>query len=124
MSWPHAPAHHFAFGDTFFITGVTHHKQQLYQSAAALDELQVLLFAKAHQHECELQAWSLLTNHYHLIARGDGERVRRMVTRFHTEAAIALNRRDGVKGRQVWFQFWDKTLTFDSVVAGTAAVHA
>jgi putative transposase len=113
MSWPHAPAHHFAFGDTFFITGATHHKQQLYRSAAALDELQELLFAKAEQHECALQAWSLLSNHYHLIARGDGDNVRRMVARLHTESANALNRRDGAKGRQVWFQFWDKTLTFE-----------
>ena len=36
-----------------------------------------------------------------------------MVTRLHVEAALARNKRDGVKGRKVWFQFWDKTLTFE-----------
>ena len=114
MSWPHAPAHHFAYGNTFFITGATYQKQELYTRPAALDELQELLCAKAEQHECELQAWALLSNHYHLVARGRGDDVRRMVARFHTEAAIALNRRDGVNGRRVWFQFWDKTLTIEA----------
>ena len=114
MDWPHAPAHHFAYGNTFFITGATLHKQELYRGSLALDELQELLFAKAGQYECELQAWCLLTNHYHLIARGTGENVRTMVSRLHSEAAIALNRRDGVKGRKVWYQFWDKTLTFEA----------
>ena len=36
-----------------------------------------------------------------------------MIARFHTEAAIALNARDNAKGRRVWFQYWDKTLTFE-----------
>ena len=114
MNWPHAPAHHFTFGNTFFITGATYHRQELYRGAAALDELQELLFAKAEQHECLLQAWCLLTNHYHLVVRADGPRVRRFVARFHTEASNALNRRDGAQGRKVWFQFWDKTLTFEA----------
>jgi putative transposase len=113
-SWPHAPAHYFTWGNTFFITGATLHKQKFYRTAAALDELQELLFAKAEQHHCELQAWSLLSNHYHIVPRGEGRDVRELVTRFHTEAAIALNRREGVRGRQVWFQFWDKTLTFEA----------
>jgi putative transposase len=113
MSWHHAPSHHFAFGNTFFITGATHHKQHFYRDPAALDELHDVLFANAEKHECTLQSWCLLSNHYHLVARGEGANVGRMLTRLHVEAAVARNRRDGVKGRQVWFQFWDKTLTFE-----------
>ena len=110
--WPHAPVHHFTSGNTFFVTGATLHKQHFYRSAAALDELQELLFENAAKHHCELQAWSLLSNHYHLVPRGDGPDVHQLLTRFHTEAATALNRREGMQGRQVWYQFWDKTLTF------------
>jgi putative transposase len=36
-----------------------------------------------------------------------------MIARFHTEAAIELNRWDAAKERRVWFQYWDKTLTFE-----------
>jgi putative transposase len=55
----------------------------------------------------------LLSNHYHLVVRGEGSNVKRMLSRLHSEAAIARNKRDGVKGRQVWYQFWDKTLTIE-----------
>lgn len=113
MNWHHAPSHHFAFGNTFFITGATHHKQHFYRDTTALDELQEVLFANAEKNECELQSWCLLSNHYHLVTRGEGPNVKRMLSRFHTEAAITRNKRDGVKGRQVWFQFWDKTLTIE-----------
>jgi putative transposase len=37
-----------------------------------------------------------------------------MLSRLHTESAIAVNRRDGVRGRKVWFQFWDTQLTYES----------
>jgi putative transposase len=36
-----------------------------------------------------------------------------MLARLHLEAADELNRADGVKGRRVSNQFWDKTLTFE-----------
>lgn len=114
VDWPHAPTHRFGDASTFFITGGTYLKQHFYSDAAALSELQDLLFANAQKHNCWLQAWSLLSNHYHLVVRADeGERVRTMLARFHTTAAIALNHRDGESGRRVWFQYWDKTLTFE-----------
>ena len=115
MDWPHAPIHRFGGETTFFITGATHLKEHLFKAPAALDELQTILFAKAQQHDCSLQGWALLSNHYHLVvqASDDGENVRRMLSRFHTETAIAINHRDAAKGRRVWFQYWDKTLTFE-----------
>ena len=114
MSWLHSPAHHFTFGNTFFITAATLHKQPLYDKPAALDELQELLFAKTEEHSCALQAWCLLRNHYHAVIDGNGPNVHAFIKRFHTEASDALNARDGARGRKVWFQFWDKTLTFEA----------
>ena len=56
MTWHHAPAHHFAHGNTFFITGATHYKQHFYRDPATLDELQELLIANAEKHQCWLQS--------------------------------------------------------------------
>lgn len=112
--WPHAPSHHFAYGNTFFITAGTYLKQHFYRDLGALDQLQTILFAKAQEHECWLQAWCLLSNHYHLVIRAEGENVRRMIARFHSDSTIALNASDDSKGRKVWYQFWDKTLTFEA----------
>jgi putative transposase len=112
--WPHAPVHRFTEAGVYFVTGATHHKQHFYRSPPALDALQELLFAQAKQHECELQAWALLSNHYHLVidCQTPG-RIRPLLSRFHSEAAVAINRSDGVQGRKVWFQFWDIQLTYE-----------
>ena len=115
QDWPHAPIHRFGDETTFFITGATYQKQHFYRDPAALNELQDIVFAKAEQHECWLQAWALLANHYHLVVQAeDGNRIRRMLNRVHTEAGISLNAHDKTAGRQVWFQYWDKTLTFEA----------
>jgi putative transposase len=112
--WPHAPIHRFGESGIYFITGATLHKQHIYRSTTALDSLQECLFTNASKHDCWLQAWSLFSNHYHLVvASDDGERLRRMLSRLHTEAAIDANSRDGTKGRKVWYQFRDKQLTFE-----------
>ena len=113
--WLHSPIHRFSGANTFFITAATYLKQHFYRLPEALDQLQEILFSQAREHGCFLQAWALLSNHYHLVVRSeDGERVRQMLTRLHTSAAIALNARDGVTGRRVWFQYWDKALTFEA----------
>jgi putative transposase len=113
--WPHAPLHRFGDAGNYFITASTLYKQHLFRAPAALDALGESLFAHAKENGCWLQAWALLSNHYHLVvACEDGEKVRRMLTRFHVTSATELNRRDGVKGRKVWFQFRDLKLTFQT----------
>ena len=115
VDWHHAPIHRFEGGGTFFVTGATYFKQLLFKEARFLDGLQETLFVQAEAHQCWLQAWSLLANHYHLVFTcEDGDRARSMLARFHTESAIALNKQQGAAGRKVWYQYWDKTLTFEA----------
>jgi len=72
------------------------------------------LFTLAKSYYCELQAWTLFSNHYHLVVISDvGEALQEMLARFHSDAAKALNAFDGVSGRRVWYQFWDTQLTFE-----------
>lgn len=112
MDWPHAPIHRFGEGGVYFVTAGTLHKQHFFRTPEALDALRQSLFAQSAAHDCRLQAWALLSNHYHLvIASDDGDKVRRMLRRFHIDTAIESNHRDGTKGRRVWFQCWDTQLT-------------
>ena len=112
MDWPHSPLHRFGSSGTYFITAGTRHKAHIFLADTARDDLQDRLFENAKRHDCWLQAWALFSNHYHLVITcDDGERLRRMVGRLHTESAIEINARDGAKGRKVWFQFRDTHLT-------------
>ena len=36
-----------------------------------------------------------------------------MLTRLYVDSAVAINRRDDAKGRQVWYQFRDSQLTYE-----------
>lgn len=100
VEWPHAPVHHFEDASTFFATGGTYLKQHFYRTPAALNTLQNLLFRLAAQFECWLQAWCLLSNHYHLVAYAErGEAIKKMLDRFHSEAAIELNQVEGQSPR-------------------------
>ena len=113
FDWPHAPVHRFTQEGIYFVTGATMYKQHFYRSPAALDALQILLFAKAKEFACWLQAWALFSNHYHLVLQClAAGRVQPMLSQLHSAAAVEINRRDGVRGRKVWYQFWDTQLTF------------
>jgi len=113
--WHHAPIHRFEGGGTFFVTGATYLKQHFFARSASLDLLRENLFALAQDHMCWLQAWCLLSNHYHVVFNCENEaQAKGMLSRFHSESAIALNNVEGLKGRRVWYQFWDKTLTFEA----------
>jgi putative transposase len=114
VDWPHAPVHHFEEGGMFFVTGATYLKQRFYGAPGAPNSLQQLLFSLATEHGCWLQAWCLLSNHYHLVVQSEiGSAIKSMLDRFHSEAALALNETENQKGRKVWYQYWDKTLTFE-----------
>ena len=112
MDWPHAPAHRFGEAGVYFITAGTLYKRPFFRAPEALDALRDSLFAYATRYDCWLQAWALLSNHYHLVIESDdGEKIARMLCELHKNTAIDANRRDGVKGRKVWYQYWDVQLT-------------
>jgi putative transposase len=114
VDWPHAPPHRFReLESIYFITASTRHRQHLYRSPADLDRLAETLFRAANLRECALQAWALLSNHYHLVLSGRGGDVRQMLDDIATGEGMACNRRDDTPGRQLWFQYRDTELTFE-----------
>ena len=116
MDWPHAPLHRFCDApSTYFVTAATYLKQHFYRSRASLDALQEHIFLLAQDYSCWLQAWSIFSNHYHLVASAErgGQYLREMLARLHSEEAIAINARDQAKVRKVWFQFRETQLTYE-----------
>jgi len=55
-----------------------------------------------------LQAWVILDDHYHLLLRAcQGQDLPRFLGRLHGSVSRQINVWDGVKGRQVWHNYWD-----------------
>jgi len=124
--WPHAPVHRLDEAGAYLVTAGTYHKQHFLYDAPRLQLVHDSLLAGAAQFGRELQAWVVLANHYHFVAIApeDSKTLRTMLSKLHTQTAIALNAMDGRPGRKVWYQFWDTHITYQrSYLARLRYVH-
>jgi putative transposase len=116
IQWPHRPAHLFTPAGSYMVTAGTLHKAPLFHGAERLRVLQSELFAAALAYGWQLEAWAIFANHYHFVgnAPDDARTLPRVVGRVHSATARWLNRLQGRRGRQVWYQYWDTCMTFES----------
>ncbi len=124
--WAHAPGHLFAPGAAYIVTASTHLSKHLFDTPAKRDYLLQTLFAEAERWGWNLQAWAVLSNHYHWVGLvpKDVRTLPRLVAALHSRTAVWLNRQDGAAGRQVWRQYWDTCLTYEtSYLARLKYVH-
>ncbi len=126
MNWPHAPAHWLFEPGIYMVTASTYKKVQYISTPSRKDFLLQSLFAIAEEFGWQLQAWAILSNHYHFIARSpkDPATLRRFISKLHMTTAKEFNQQDQQPGRKVWFQYWDSQITFQkSYLACLNYVH-
>lgn len=108
------------------ITGATYLKEHYFRAPCRLQLLHDQVHSVCSEHAWTLEAWAIMSNHYHLIARSSDEpaALRRMISKLHTLTAKVVNRDDVAPGRKVWHQFWETRLTFErSYLARLHYVH-
>jgi putative transposase len=124
--WPHAPVHFVDESGTFMVTASTYKKQHLFNTDAKLQLLHDALLEKPTVFNWQLQAWAVLSNHYHFVAISPDhpENLPALIKILHGSTGKYLNDIDGTSGRKVWFQYWDSQITFqDSYYARLKYVH-
>jgi len=124
--WPHAPVHRLSGEGVYMVTAATLHKKKLFIGPERLALLESRLLSIAKQHNWQLEAWAVFPNHYHFVAHSLAGAIdlKRLLTHLHAETARELNRLDEKVGRQVWFNFWDRKLTYErSYLARLNYVH-
>jgi putative transposase len=68
--WPHAPVHRLTEHGIYMVTASTLYKARFFDSGAKLDLLERSLLSLSKQCGWQLEAWAVLANHYHFVARG------------------------------------------------------
>ena len=116
-AWHHAPEHRLGERGAYMVTCGTLHKKQMLNSTERLDAFLDLLFQYAGKFGWRLQAWAVLSNHYHWVGLSpetadDALSLKTMTARLHERSTKRLNSEDGVKGRRVWFNYWDTHITY------------
>jgi putative transposase len=70
--------------------------------------VQELLFTLVKRYGLSLYAWVILGNHYHILVKiNDGVILPRFIQKFHSDIALLLNGIDRMKGRKIFYQYWD-----------------
>ncbi len=112
--WHHAPLHRMAGHGVYMVTAGTCHKTHLFNTPGKRDMLMSEFFRLSEELNWQPLAWAFMGNHYHVIlsSPGDATGLPRLLKELHRVTAVRLNRSDETPGRQVWFQYWDKQLTF------------
>lgn len=92
------------------------------------DWFQDQLFQLTEDFGWKLEAWAILSNHYHLIGHSpgaNGESLAVWVRKLHSLATKEMNRRDGTPGRRrLWQNFRETHLTHQrSYLARLHYVH-
>lgn len=126
MNWPHAPAHWLFEPGIYMVTAGTYKKLPHWNTPERLDYFLNSLFNHATEFGWQLQAWAVMSNHYHFIATSpaDPSTLRQFLGKLHMTTSKQLNKWDGAAGRKVWFQYWDSQITFErSYLARLNYVH-
>jgi putative transposase len=104
----HHPPHYFQDDTWYLITSATNHQLPLIKTEGHKEFLRNQLKAMTTEFELKLSAWVILDNHYHILIKTKvGETLPKAIGRLHGRISFELNKRDNVRGRQLWHNYWD-----------------
>jgi len=98
--WPHAPVHRLAETRAYMVTGATYQKAHRLWDAQRLDLMLNRLLALAEEFAWRLQAWAIMSNHYHFVALSpdSAESLRAFIHKLHSQTGKQLNELDIRRG--------------------------
>jgi putative transposase len=108
------------------VTAATYRKEDFFSSPDRVEFLADTLLDLAQKYGWQLQAWAVFSNHYHFVALSPAEAATlgAFARHLHSITAKEVNRRDGARGRRVWYEFWETQLTYQkSYLARLNYVH-
>jgi putative transposase len=112
----HNPPHYFVPNAMYIVTGaILYNKRLLTDDKRKALVLEILLERCTHW-KWELEAWAILENHYHFIARSpeDALTLEILIRQIHSKSAVVLNKLDKTLGRKVWHNYWDTCITLET----------
>ena len=124
--WPHSPNHQMDGYGIYMITVGTYQKQHFLLDPERRTFFCDKLFQIMLEHHLELQAWAVMSNHYHLIVQVPDHNIqlRSVITELNRSSAVSFNRKDKTPGRKVWHNYWDSHITYHkSYLARLHYVH-
>ncbi|MBA3816406.1 MAG: transposase [Parachlamydiaceae bacterium] len=113
-NWPHAPLHKTLVSGTYMVTAGTYNKVLHFHTPDRLQFLHDTLLELCKIYNWQLQAWAVLSNHYHFVAQSpqDPKNLSGLISQIHVTTAKYVNAADQTPNRKVWWQYWDSRITY------------
>ena len=106
----HAPPHFEAGSNVYLLTAACYEHKPLMLISSRRAELVLALSELMEAIHGDLRAWTILPNHYHLVAEVDLSAFAARVGRLHNGKSTQWNREDDTPGRKVWHRFADRRI--------------
>lgn len=99
----HNPPHYFVSNAIYIVTGATIYNKCFLTDDKRKSLICEILFERASQLGWKLEAWAVLENHYHFVARAPENALTlgQLIRQFHSKSAVKLNKMDNTLGRKV-----------------------
>jgi putative transposase len=109
---PNTPPHWFVPNAIYMVTGAVLYKQPLLNTDEKLANFCETLLERAKMAGWSLEAWFVMRNHYHFVARSpeNAQSLKNLIQAIHSINAKFVNRMDGTPGRKVWYNYWDSCI--------------
>ncbi|HKY53109.1 MAG TPA: transposase [Anaerolineales bacterium] len=111
MKWsksPHRPPHLYVDDAWYFVTASTVDQARILASDEHLDLWVNIFKGLITEFKLKVAAWVVLANHYHfLFLPQRGYDLGIFMKRFNGRTSYELNTLDKIRGRSVWYSYWD-----------------
>jgi putative transposase len=106
---PHNPPHLFVANTLYMLTGSIYEQVHVMESPQRKTEWLETFYEAAKIYEWQILAWVVLHNHYHAIVQSPEHAANlwKFINSYHKFTGRKWNNEDGVKGRKVWWNYWD-----------------
>jgi putative transposase len=106
---PHNPPHLFVADTLYMLTASIYKKADLMKSHQRKTEWRQAFCDAAKIYQWQIVAWVVLHNHYHVIVHSPEhvDNLPKFINSYHKFTARKWNSDDGMKSRQVWWNYWD-----------------
>ncbi len=123
--WPHAPPHRLAEAGIYFVTARCRNQTRHFEPEDRRDHLLEWLHSLAAHYGWILEAWAVLSNHYHFVAQSPASAdLPKFLRHLHGDTARQINLLDQTQGRSIWKNYRETHLTFQhSYLARLNYVH-
>ena len=114
MKWstsPHRPPHLYVDDMWYFVTVSTVNKEHILLSDDHFNLWAYAFKELVAEFQIKLVAWVALPNHCHILfLPRSGRDLARFMKRLNGRTSYELNTLDRLRGRTVWYSYWDKCI--------------